>query len=76
MKMSLLLVLDKALSLFKGKQAHDKEKIAKYSEIVGIAFICMLITCIFGYFFFPYTFKSDSWPVQFLMEILEYIKSS
>lgn len=76
MKMSLLLVLDKVFSLFKGKQEHDKEKVGKYSEIVGVAFIFMLVACILGYFFFPYTFKSDSWPVQFLMEILEYIKSS
>ncbi|MEG0236970.1 hypothetical protein [Cetobacterium sp.] len=76
MKMTLLLVLDKVLSLFKGKQEHDKEKVGKYSGIVGISFIIMLVTCIFGYFFFPYTFNSDSWPVQFLMEILEYIKNS
>lgn len=76
MKMSLLLVLDKVISLFKGKQEHDSTKVEKYSQTIAVAFIIVLVTCILGYFFFPYTFKSDSWPVQFLMEILEYIKSS
>lgn len=76
MKMSLLLVLDKVLSLFKGKQEHDSTKVEKYSRTIAIAFIIMLIVCVLGYFFFPYTFNPDSWPVKLLMELLQYIKNS
>lgn len=74
--MSLLLVLDKVFSLFKSNQEHDKEKVEKYSQTIAISFVFLLVMCVLGYFFFPYTFKSDSWPVKFLIEILEYIKSS
>lgn len=76
MKVSLLLILDKIFSLVKGKQEHDKDKIESYSRTINIAFIFVLVVCVLGYFFFPYTFKSDSWPVQILLEILEYIKNS
>lgn len=76
MKLQLLLVLDKVISIFKGKQEHDSTKVEKYSQTIAIAFIIMLIACILGYFFFPYTFNPDSWPVKFLMELLNYIKNS
>lgn len=74
--MSLLLVLDKVFSLFKDRQEHGKEKVEKYSQTIAISFIIMLIICVSGYFFFPYTFKSDLWSVKFLIEIFEYVKNS
>ncbi len=83
MKTALTLILQCVKEVFKTKQSSINangeiklEKIKKYSKVISFAFFLLILVCIFGYFHFPFTFGSDSWPVKFLFEIFEYIKNS
>lgn len=76
MKTNLFIFLNKILDIFSSKQDHKGEKMKKYSNYVGIAFIWLLIICTIGYIMFPYTFSSDSWIVKFLIDVFTYLKNS
>ncbi|MGL4933915.1 MAG: hypothetical protein ACRC51_00440 [Cetobacterium sp.] len=83
MKTALTLILQCVRDMFKSKQSSINtngeiklEKVKKYSKVISFAFFLLISVCVFGYFHFPYTFGSDSWPVKFLFEIFEYIKNN